>query len=159
MSTYSYTYCPYCKKMLNFERSEFYFYERYIDIEFRRCPRCNKIYKTGKKLYNQMNQQEKNNIKNMYYMNIITTSATIFALLLLLAVFILSMIFKDTVGEYIVKSTFIISIISLILGYILAKFNYKKIKAITINDFEIDDELKELLRKENNLRYKYGYFN
>ena len=145
--------------MLNFERSEFYFYERYIDIEFRRCPRCNKIYKTGKKLYNQMNQQEKNNIKNMYYMNIITTSATIFALLLLLAVFILSMIFKDTVGEYIVKSTFIISIISLILGYILAKFNYKKIKAITINDFEIDDELKELLRKENNLRYKYGYFN
>ncbi len=159
MSTYSYTYCPYCKKMLNFERSEFYFYERYIDIEFRRCPRCNKIYKTGKKLYNQMNQQEKNNIKNMYYMNIITTSATIFALLLLLAVFILSMIFKDTVGEYIVKSTFIISIISLILGYILAKSNYKKIKAITINDFEIDDELKELLRKENNLRYKYGYFN
>lgn len=106
-----------------------------------------------------MNQQEKNNIKNMYYMNIITTSATIFALLLLLAVFILSMIFKDTVGEYIVKSTFIISIISLILGYILAKSNYKKIKAITINDFEIDDELKELLRKENNLRYKYGYFN
>ena len=159
MSTYSYTYCPYCKKMLSFERSEFYFYEKYIDIEFRRCPRCNKIYKTGKKLYNQMNQQERNKIKNMYYMNIIATVATIFALLFLFVVFIISMVFKDKVGEYIMNSIFIISIISLILGYILAKSNYKKIKTITINDFKIDDELKELLRKENNLRYKYGYFN
>ena len=35
MSTYRYTYCPYCNKMLNLERSEIYFYERYIDIKYR----------------------------------------------------------------------------------------------------------------------------
>lgn len=159
MSTYRYTYCPYCNKMLNLERSEFYFYERYVDIEYRRCPKCNKIYKTGKKLYNQMNQQEKNKIKHMYYMNIIATASTIFALLFLVVVFILSIFFNDNIGEYIMKFTSIILAISLFLGYMLAKSNYEKMKIITVKDFEVDDELKELLRKENNLRYKYGYFN
>ena len=159
MSTYTYSYCPYCKKMINFNRSEFYFYDRYIDLEYRRCPKCNKIYKTGKKLYHQMNKKEKNKIRNMYYINIIATSATIFALLLIFTVFILSIFFNNNIGEYFMKSIIIITIISLILGYMLAKSNYEQIKSININDFEIDGELKELLRKENNERYKYGYFN
>ena len=159
MSTYRYSYCPYCHKMINFDRSEFYFYERYIDLEYRRCPKCNRIYKTDKKLYHQMNPKEKNNIRNMYYINIFATSATIFALLFLFAVLLISVFFQDNIGEFVTKSIIIISIISLVLGYILAKSNYEQIKSITINDFDIDDELKDLLRKENNMRYKYGYFN
>ena len=106
-----------------------------------------------------MNQKEKNNIRNMYYINIFATSATIFALLFLFAVLLISVFFQDNIGEFVMKSTIIILIISLVLGYILAKSNYEQIKSITINDFDIDDELKELLRNENNMRYKYGYFN
>ena len=159
MSTYRYSYCPYCHKMINFDRSEFYFYERYIDLEYRRCPKCNRIYKTDKKLYHQMNQKEKNKIRNMYYINILATSATIFALLFSFVVLLISLFFQDNIGEFVMKSVIIISIVSLVLGYMLAKSNYKQIKSITINDFDIDDELKDLLRKENNMRYKYGYFN
>lgn len=150
MSTYKYTYCPYCNKMLDFDRSEFYFYERHIDIKYRRCPHCNNIYKTGKKLYFQMNSQERKNIKYMYYMNIISNSLTIFVILFTIIILLLSVLVDDfTFDIYTGIVSILLFIFSFVVGYKISLANYNKIRCLRIDDFQIDNELKTLLKNDN----------
>ena len=145
MSTYRNEYCPFCKKALTIhERSEFFDYNRYIGLPYERCPHCNHIYSTNRKLYLDMTDEEKSNLSSCYFFNIISSSFTLYAVAILLIIFIAEGAFKLNIGD-IVNYVFITPILPCVfLGYLLAKKNYNSLKRLTINDFEnIDDELKE----------------
>lgn len=150
MSTYRNEYCPFCKKALTIhERSEFYDYTRYIGLKYERCPYCQKIFSTNRKLYSEMNQQEKSNISSCYFFNIISLSFTIYAVIILILIFICSSIFDVNIGD-IVGYIFISPVLpAIVLGYLLSKKNYNILKNLTIDDFKnIDEELKEINLKD-----------
>lgn len=150
MSTYRSEYCPFCKKALTIhQRSEFFDYNRYIGLPYERCPHCNHIYSTNRKLYSEMTVEEKANISSCYFFNIISSSFMIYAVAIFLIILIAEGAFKINIGD-IVNYVFITPILPCVfLGYLLAKKNYNSLKEITINDFEIDDELKKINMQNN----------
>lgn len=149
MSTYRNTRCPYCGQILSLnERSEFYDYNRYIGLSYERCPNCNKIYSTNKKLYSDMNKNEKSQLSACYFFNIISTSFTLYAISIILLILINS--FVGNIANTI-SMVFLLPILPCIaLGFIISKKNYNYIIKLTINDFNIDLELKNINSNNTN---------
>lgn len=150
MSTYNYTYCPYCNKLQNNilgVRQEFFYYNKYIGLKYNRCPYCNNIYSTGKKLYFQMSKEEKNKIKLIYPINILATSISLFAIILIITFIISGFIFSNNLGDYINYIFIILGILYIpcfIIAFYSAKREYEDIKKMSVDDFNIDEELKQL---------------
>lgn len=150
MSTYRNEYCPFCKKPLAVhERSEFFYYNRYVGLPYERCPYCNHIYSTNRKLYSNMTVKEKNSISNCYFFNILSTSFTLYAVIICLSILIASGIFKIDIGN-IISYILIFPILPCIfLGYLSAKKEYSSLKKLSIDDFKIDEELKRINMQDN----------
>lgn len=154
MSTHIYEYCPYCNNTItSHERSEFYSYNRFIGLKFERCPHCNKIYSTNKKLYCEMNDNERSKLKHKYYINIFSLSTTLYVILFLAILFISNTLFSINTSD-ILAFLFILPIIpSIILGYIISKKNFEKLKKYKYEDLIDDEELKNV-NIYNSLNYK-----
>lgn len=144
MSTYRYKKCPYCNNYLTIhERSEFFDYNRYIGLSYGRCPNCNKIYSTGLKLYNEMNPNEKQQVKTPKIGTTVSLIFTCYAILLIISVSIATAINTNILENYILYICGIAFLISIPLGMVLGCFLYKHFTELTIDDFEIDEELKQ----------------
>ena len=154
MSTYIRIYCPYCNSKMNgfHERQESYFYSKYIGLPYSRCPHCNKIYRTGKKLYSEMSEMEQNKIKRLFPKNIFSSIFTVSACVIISGTLIGSLI-SSISGNQI---TFIFLIASLLISfpficiwaYKSSKKELELVKNMKIEDFEVEDkELLELLKQ------------
>lgn len=145
MSTYRSEYCPFCKKpLIIHKRSEFFDYNRYIGLPYERCPYCNHIYSTNKKLYSKMTIEEKSKISVCYFFNVLSLSFMLYAIVIFIIILVAEEAFNINIGD-IVNYVFIPPILPcILLGYLFAKRNYNSLKELTINNFEIDEELKNI---------------
>lgn len=150
MSTYRNVYCPFCHKALTIhERSEFFSYNRYIGLKYERCPYCKNIYSTGKKLYNEMNEQERVDLFKFYLFNIVSAMVTLWAVIFVTIMIIdyaisnISTFSFDENGNFIMVLMCLCLIPSMILGFLAAKNNYENVKKITIDNFKeyVDEEV------------------
>ena len=149
MSTYRYTKCPYCNNFLTMhERSEFFDYNRYIGLSYGRCPNCNKIYSTGLKLYNDMNDREKQQLKTPKIGTTISLIFTCFAVLVIIFVIIASIINTSILENYNLYIFGAAFLISLPIGILGGNSLYKRYTSLTMDDFEIDDELRNTIIRD-----------
>ena len=73
---YHTSWCPYCKYNLEMHNSTPH---PKIDSEYLPCPKCRKLYKTGRKLWEQMDDEEKSNYYiSEYFISIVWSFLTSF---------------------------------------------------------------------------------
>ena len=157
MSTYRFSNCPYCKKTLEFmERSESYYFDRYIGLKYERCPHCNKIYTTNKKFYYQMTEDEKKDLHLAYIGNIFFNSLGYIALVFIVLIIIFSIIYSDVTEQMGLFGTIIAisSFFCFVLGYHFSKQDYEEAKQLSTKDYDYLQKDLELLNLNNSVETK-----
>ena len=146
VKTYVDIRCPYCNQMIVcHERSDFYDYNRMIGPSLNRCPNCKKIYRTGLKLYSDMNKYEKNIVKFDAIRSAAITAISIFFVLFAIGCAITAAVNSDIIkhiGVFIMLGS---AVVSLPIGIVVGIREYKEIKEQTVDDFNLDEELKAIL--------------
>ena len=144
---YKFAFCPYCAHKFtphSYVAGEF---EKYIGAQFERCPKCNRIYQTKKKLYSEMTDKEKKKMQYVFLLDILNSA---FAWLIIIAAIlaVCLILFKININNNIIILVLLITFIFAILySYRNCKNNYAHIKEMSIDDLKIYDlEIKELIK-------------
>ncbi len=135
---YKFSFCPHCGKKINIQNNIIGgVYSDYIDLPYKKCPYCNEVYSTGKKLYSDMNPKEQEKINNLMIREAINNAGTyaiITAAIFGFICMILSWINIEIPRSIMIVVLLIICAFSLVKGYINAKKVLEQIKKITIQD-------------------------
>ncbi|MCI8383906.1 MAG: hypothetical protein HFJ33_03445 [Clostridia bacterium] len=123
---------------------------RYIGLSYGRCPNCSKIYSTGLKLYSDMNANEKEQLRTPKIGTTIALIFTCFAILFIVLVGIASTINTRILEDYSLYILGIAFVISIPIGIVLGNSLYKHYIELTIDNFEIDEELKQKILSDGN---------
>ncbi len=135
---YKYGFCPHCGKKISIYNNVIGgVYSDYIDFPYKKCPYCNEIYNTGKKLYSEMNQKEKEKIDSLIIREAFHNTGVcivIFGTIFGFICMVLSWIGIEVPRNSMLIIFFIICIFSFVKGCISAKQVLKQIKNMSIND-------------------------
>lgn len=132
---YKFGFCPHCGKKISIHNSMIGgVYSDYIDVPYKECPYCGKTYATGKKLYSEMNEQEREKIDNLIVKETVNNAGVYIIILCVILGFIYMVLFGKDINSISKESIIIIFLIvcacSFIKGYLAAKKTSDYIKKL-----------------------------